>query len=67
MCFSLPVIACSFPIRFFNAKIRDETGTRIDLPDGESDSNIIKITGHKAQCEEARERILAIQNELVSD
>ncbi|XP_028393842.1 vigilin-like [Dendronephthya gigantea] len=47
-------------------KIRDETGTRIELPAEGTDSNIIKIIGHKAQCEDAREKILAIQNELES-
>uniref|UniRef100_A0A8C9ZIU3 Vigilin n=1 Tax=Sander lucioperca TaxID=283035 RepID=A0A8C9ZIU3_SANLU len=47
-------------------KIREETTTRIDLPAENSNSEMIVITGKKANCEVARNRILAIQKELVS-
>ncbi|XP_054285585.1 LOW QUALITY PROTEIN: vigilin [Macrosteles quadrilineatus] len=44
-------------------KIREETHTQIDLPaEGDKSDNII-ITGKKENVEEARERILKIQNE----
>ncbi|KAG8302743.1 hypothetical protein J6590_025018 [Homalodisca vitripennis] len=44
-------------------KIREETNTQIDLPaEGDKSDNII-ITGKKENVEEARERILKIQNE----
>uniref|UniRef100_A0A8C9ZKK6 Vigilin n=1 Tax=Sander lucioperca TaxID=283035 RepID=A0A8C9ZKK6_SANLU len=46
-------------------KIREETTTRIDLPAENSNSEMIVITGKKANCEVARNRILAIQKELV--
>jgi len=46
-------------------QIREETDTKIELPSEGSDSDMIVITGHKAQVEAARDRILAIQNELV--
>ena len=46
-------------------QIREETDTKIELPSEGSDSDTIIITGHKAQVEAARDRIVAIQNELV--
>lgn len=46
-------------------QIREETNTKIDLPTENSDSEMIVITGRRANCEAARERILAIQRELV--
>uniref|UniRef100_A0A8D2LJL3 Vigilin n=1 Tax=Varanus komodoensis TaxID=61221 RepID=A0A8D2LJL3_VARKO len=46
-------------------KIREETNTKIDLPTENSNSEVILITGKKANCESARGRILAIQRELV--
>lgn len=46
-------------------QIREETDTKIELPSEGSDSDMIVITGHKAQVEAARDRIVAIQNELV--
>uniref|UniRef100_A0A8C6XUD7 Vigilin n=1 Tax=Naja naja TaxID=35670 RepID=A0A8C6XUD7_NAJNA len=46
-------------------KIREETNTKIDLPTENSNSEVILITGKKANCEDARDRILAIQRELV--
>uniref|UniRef100_A0A668AYZ5 Vigilin n=1 Tax=Myripristis murdjan TaxID=586833 RepID=A0A668AYZ5_9TELE len=46
-------------------KIREETNTKIDLPAENSNSEMIVITGKKANCEAARNRILAIQKELV--
>jgi len=49
----------------FSLQIREETDTKIELPSEGSDSDMIVITGHKAQVEAARDRIIAIQNELV--
>uniref|UniRef100_A0AAX7V0S1 Vigilin n=1 Tax=Astatotilapia calliptera TaxID=8154 RepID=A0AAX7V0S1_ASTCA len=46
-------------------KIREETNTKIDLPAENSNSEMIVITGKKANCEAARTRILAIQKDLV--
>uniref|UniRef100_A0A8C1I2Q3 Vigilin n=1 Tax=Cyprinus carpio carpio TaxID=630221 RepID=A0A8C1I2Q3_CYPCA len=46
-------------------KIREETNTKIDLPAENSNSEMIVITGKKANCEAAKNRILAIQKELV--
>uniref|UniRef100_A0A668AR87 Vigilin n=1 Tax=Myripristis murdjan TaxID=586833 RepID=A0A668AR87_9TELE len=46
-------------------KIREETNTKIDLPTENSNSEMIVITGKKCNCEAARDRILAIQRELV--
>jgi polyribonucleotide nucleotidyltransferase len=45
-------------------KIRDETSTRIDLPAEGADSDVIVITGTKANVEIARDRIQAIENEM---
>lgn len=47
-------------------KIREETLTRIDLPAENSNSEMIIITGKKANCEVARQRILSIQKELAN-
>uniref|UniRef100_A0A8C3G5H4 Vigilin n=1 Tax=Cyclopterus lumpus TaxID=8103 RepID=A0A8C3G5H4_CYCLU len=47
-------------------KIREETSTKIDLPAENSNSEMIVITGKKANCEVARSRILAIQKELAN-
>ncbi|KAK1168684.1 vigilin-like [Acipenser oxyrinchus oxyrinchus] len=47
-------------------KIREETNTKIDLPAENSNSEVIVITGKKANCEAARNRILAIQKELAN-
>ncbi|XP_066565203.1 high density lipoprotein binding protein a isoform X1 [Amia ocellicauda] len=47
-------------------KIREETNTKIDLPAENSNSEVIVITGKKANCEAARTRILAIQKELAN-
>lgn len=46
-------------------QIREETNTKIDLPTENSNSEMIVITGKKSNCEAARDRILAIQRELV--
>lgn len=46
-------------------QIREETNTKIDLPTENSNSEMIVITGRKSNCEAARDRILAIQRELV--
>ncbi|XP_056607167.1 high density lipoprotein binding protein a [Triplophysa dalaica] len=47
-------------------KIREETNTKIDLPAENSNSEMIVITGKKANCEAAKIRILAIQKELAN-
>uniref|UniRef100_A0A7N6AF47 Vigilin n=1 Tax=Anabas testudineus TaxID=64144 RepID=A0A7N6AF47_ANATE len=47
-------------------KIREETNTKIDLPAETNNSEMIVITGKKANCEAARNRILAIQKELAN-
>lgn len=47
-------------------QIRDETGTKIDLPAEGDKNDMITITGKKEKVEEAKERILKIQNEMVS-
>uniref|UniRef100_UPI00398E5B1B vigilin-like isoform X1 n=1 Tax=Pristiophorus japonicus TaxID=55135 RepID=UPI00398E5B1B len=47
-------------------KIREETNTKIDLPTENSNSEVILITGKKANCEAARERVLSIQRELAN-
>uniref|UniRef100_A0A3Q0RAW3 Vigilin n=1 Tax=Amphilophus citrinellus TaxID=61819 RepID=A0A3Q0RAW3_AMPCI len=47
-------------------KIREETNTKIDLPAENSNSEMIVITGKKANCEAAKSRILAIQKELAN-
>jgi hypothetical protein len=46
-------------------QIREETGTRIDLPAEGNDSDVIVITGKKENAEQAREQIQKIQNEMV--
>ena len=50
-----------FPI---SHRIKEETNTRIDLPSEDNDSNVIVITGKKADVDNARKRLLAIQAEL---
>ncbi|XP_071109075.1 vigilin-like [Haliotis cracherodii] len=47
-------------------KIRDETDTRIDLPSEISDSDVITITGKKANVEQAKVKIELIQKELAN-
>lgn len=47
-------------------QIREECNTRIDLPAENSNSEMIIITGKRANCEAARDRILAIQKELAN-
>ena len=47
-------------------QIREETDTRIDLPNEASDSDVILITGKKQNVEAAKSKIEAIQKELVS-
>ena len=47
-------------------KIKDETNTIIKIPTEGSPSDVIVITGYKAQVEKAKNMILALQNELVS-
>lgn len=63
---SLQAVAVWFDDLFSLTQIREETNTKIDLPAENSNSEMIVITGKKANCEVARNRILAIQKELVS-
>lgn len=44
-------------------KIREETGTKIDLPSEGDKDEVILITGKKEKVEEARDLIMKIQNE----
>ncbi|GIX67510.1 vigilin [Caerostris darwini] len=45
-------------------KIRDETNTKIDLPAEGAESDVIVIRGRKEEVMQAKEKILAIQEEL---
>ena len=45
-------------------KIRDETDTKIDLPDSGSDSDMISITGKKANVNKAVSQLQEIQSEM---
>ncbi|RWS13999.1 vigilin-like protein [Dinothrombium tinctorium] len=47
-------------------KIRDETETKIELPSESNDSDVIVITGRKENVEQARDKILAIQNSFLN-
>lgn len=47
-------------------KIREETQTRIDLPEGNSGEERITVTGKKANVEKAIDQLNKIQNELAS-
>uniref|UniRef100_A0A182J902 K Homology domain-containing protein n=1 Tax=Anopheles atroparvus TaxID=41427 RepID=A0A182J902_ANOAO len=47
-------------------KIRDETQTKIDLPDEGDENEVILITGKKENVKEARDRIQKIQNEMAN-
>lgn len=47
-------------------RIRDETDTRIDLPDSGSDSDMITITGKKENVIKATELIQQIQSEMAN-
>jgi len=47
-------------------RIRDETDTRIDLPDSGSDSDMIAITGKKENVIKAVEQIQQIQSEMAN-
>jgi len=47
-------------------KIKDETNTTIKIPTESSPSDVITITGYKAQVEKAKKMILALQSELAS-
>ena len=50
----------------YHLQIKEETDTRIEIPTENSTSDVIVITGEKDKAERARQKILAIQNELVS-
>ena len=45
-------------------RVKEETNTRIDLPNENIDSDLIIITGKKADVDSARRKLLAIQAEL---
>jgi len=47
-------------------KIKEETDTRIDLPSEATESELIIITGKKANVDKAKQMILDIQKELVN-
>jgi len=47
-------------------KIREETNTRIDLPDSGADSDMILITGKKADVVKAAEQIREIQSQMAN-
>lgn len=47
-------------------KIREETDTKIELPQESSDSDVIKITGRKENVQKAKAKILAIEKDMVS-
>uniref|UniRef100_A0A7I5E6T0 Vigilin n=1 Tax=Haemonchus contortus TaxID=6289 RepID=A0A7I5E6T0_HAECO len=47
-------------------KIREETQTRIDLPEGDSGEERITVTGKKANVEKAIDQLNKIQNELAN-
>ncbi|XP_060078333.1 vigilin-like [Ylistrum balloti] len=47
-------------------KIREDTNTKIDLPSEDSESDVILITGKKADVEAARAQIEAIQKDLAN-
>merc|ERR1719347_1705890 len=47
-------------------KIRDETNTRIDLPDSNAESDTIVITGKKEDVNKAAEKIKEIQSQMAN-
>ncbi len=47
-------------------KIRQETDTKVDLPDSGADSDVITITGRKENVEKAQKKITAIQSEMAN-
>eukprot|EP00095_Tigriopus_kingsejongensis_P007750 snap_masked-scaffold815_size93432-processed-gene-0.6 protein:Tk07750 transcript:snap_masked-scaffold815_size93432-processed-gene-0.6-mRNA-1 annotation:"Vigilin" len=47
-------------------KIRTETDTRIDLPESGSESDVIAITGKKANVEKAQKELQQIQSEMAN-
>lgn len=54
-----------FILFYFFFQIREETDTKIDLPSEISESDVITITGKKANVEKAQAKIEAIQKEMV--
>lgn len=44
--------------------IMKETGTRVEIPDAKSDSDVITVVGREANCQRARDMILKIQSEF---
>jgi predicted PilT family ATPase len=47
-------------------KIRDATGVRIDVPSADENSDIITVTGVKANCEKAAEMMLTMQADIAN-
>jgi polyribonucleotide nucleotidyltransferase len=47
-------------------KIRDETDTKIDLPDSGSESDMITITGREANVKKAADKIQEIQSQMAN-
>jgi len=47
-------------------KIREETDTKVELPQEGSDSDVIVIIGKKENVLKAKARILAIEKDMVS-
>ena len=47
-------------------RIRNETDTRVDLPDSGSDSDMITITGKKANVNKAVDEIQKIESEMAN-
>ena len=47
-------------------KIREETDTKIELPQENSDSDVIRIIGRKENVQKARAKILAIEKDMVN-
>lgn len=47
-------------------KIREETDTKIELPQESSESDVIRITGRKENVQKAKARILAIEKDMES-
>ncbi len=48
-------------------KIKEETNTKIELPQEGSDSDVIVIIGKKENVQKAKARILAIEKDMVRD
>lgn len=47
-------------------KIKQDTNTRIDVPPQNAETDMITVTGLKADCEAARDKLFAVQAELAT-